>query len=160
MSQKAEISGGVYGIKNKLNGMIYIGATSFFIDRWANHKASLHHSSRLQNDRNKFGENVFTFDILEKALDDTDISILERQWLNKYPTKILYNTKHYYQSTSQRIVKWVVKHPRYQTPYYLPESVDMEVKVRAARDRVKPSDVVRTALESYLGLDKDKKSKK
>ncbi|MGB6592216.1 MAG: hypothetical protein WBE68_11985 [Candidatus Nitrosopolaris sp.] len=38
--------------------------------------------------------------------------------------------------------------------YYLPEPVDIEVKVRAARDRMRPSDVVRMALESYLGLEK------
>jgi hypothetical protein len=29
--------------------------------------------------------------------------------------------------------------------YYMPESIDIEVKVRAARDRVRPSDVVRAA---------------
>jgi hypothetical protein len=38
--------------------------------------------------------------------------------------------------------------------YYLPEPLDMEIKVRAARDRVKPSDVVRAAIELYLGVDK------
>jgi hypothetical protein len=44
--------------------------------------------------------------------------------------------------------------------YYLPELIDMEVKVRAARDRMRPSDVVRMALESYLGLGSEKKGKK
>ena len=33
---------GIYGIRNKLNGMIYVGKTvNNFVDRWDCHKASI-----------------------------------------------------------------------------------------------------------------------
>jgi hypothetical protein len=41
--------------------------------------------------------------------------------------------------------------------YYFTKEQDMEIKIRAARDNVKPSDVVQRAVDVYLGLDKKKK---
>lgn len=42
--------------------------------------------------------------------------------------------------------------------YYLRDEQDVAIKVRAAHDHVKPSDVVERAIDQYLGLDKkDKK---
>jgi hypothetical protein len=43
--------------------------------------------------------------------------------------------------------------------YFLPPSIDVEVKVRAAREGVKQSDIVRMALERYLYSQDEKKSR-
>lgn len=43
--------------------------------------------------------------------------------------------------------------------YILPEQLDMEIKMKAVRDRVHPSDIIRLAVEQYLGLDKKDKKK-
>jgi hypothetical protein len=51
----------------------------------------------------------FVFTVLERAPDGTDLGILEKQWADKYPAKILYNTKPHYQSSGKRIVKWMPK---------------------------------------------------
>lgn len=60
---------GIYGIRNKVNGKIYIGKTvNNFGDRWDCHKAQLrggyngNHS--LQNDWNEYGEDNFEFIII------------------------------------------------------------------------------------------------
>jgi|GEM_PF-5389787 len=43
--------------------------------------------------------------------------------------------------------------------YFIPHSIDVDVKIRAAKDDVKQSDVVVKALELYL-YSQDKKGKK
>lgn len=53
---------------------------------------------------------------------------------------------------SDVIVRLIERHK------YLTDEDDVAVKVRAAQDHVKPSDIVHKAIDQYLGLDKkDKK---
>jgi hypothetical protein len=61
---------GVYQIKNKVNGKVYIGSTvQNFRDRLNIHLSVLrnnkHHSSHLQKSWNKYGEDNFEFSIVE-----------------------------------------------------------------------------------------------
>ena len=72
-------SSGIYLIRNKLNGRVYVGAASIFGDRWRNHRRLLrsgkHHAFRLQRSWNKHGETSFVFEVVEfiKQDDHPDI---------------------------------------------------------------------------------------
>lgn len=60
---------GIYGIRNKTNGKIYVGKTmQSFGDRWDCHKSQLkggyHDNPYLQNSWNKYGEDNFEFIII------------------------------------------------------------------------------------------------
>lgn len=64
---------GVYQIRNLRNSKIYIGSSSFDLDRrWMIHQRGLrakkHHSVKLQNAWLKHGVEAFVFEILEKCL--------------------------------------------------------------------------------------------
>lgn len=62
--------GYVYSITNSKNGMVYYGSTSNLKRRLYSHKKSLDKNSHdnvfLQKDWNKYGENSFTFEIVEE----------------------------------------------------------------------------------------------
>lgn len=58
---------GVYKIKNKINNKIYVGESLNIERRWTEHITSLsnnkHHSYKLQEDWNKYGEDNFEFTV-------------------------------------------------------------------------------------------------
>lgn len=65
---------GVYQIRNLRNGKRYIGSTSYsFRIRWNMHRSRLrtnkHHSIKLQNAWNKYGEDAFVFEVLEECIE-------------------------------------------------------------------------------------------
>lgn len=68
------MTSGVYHILNTLNGKRYIGSSVDIEKRWRNHlymlKNGIHHNLHLQRAFNKYGENVFAFEILEIAKKD------------------------------------------------------------------------------------------
>ena len=72
----------IYQIKNKETGKTYIGATTMFADRLNNHKSYLrtgkHENQALQEDYNKYGLDVFEFEVIEEHPCDTDFKILEK----------------------------------------------------------------------------------
>jgi len=59
------VPGGVYAIRNVLNGHEYIGHSVRVLGRWRLHQSCLrrgkHHSSHLQHAWDKYGERVFEF---------------------------------------------------------------------------------------------------
>ncbi len=65
---------GVYKITNKINNKVYIGESLDIRRRWKEHIEDLnnnqHHSYKLQEDWNKYGEDNFEFS-LECVLDDS-----------------------------------------------------------------------------------------
>ena len=86
---------GVYAIVNILNGKKYIGSTVHFKSRLAAHLKLLrlgkHHSPALQNSWNKYGEQAFRFEIIERCsreqlLDIEQIHIDASGDLNSCPT--------------------------------------------------------------------------
>ena len=89
---------GVYIIFNKVNGKYYIGSTTVsFKRRFNKHKLSLrkgvHHSVKLQNAWNKYGEDNFEFEILEEYPKNI-CSCMEQWWINMtecYKNNIGYN---------------------------------------------------------------------
>lgn len=64
---------GIYFIKNKVNGKLYIGSSCNIHARWSSHiselKRGVHHSLPLQRAWNKYGKDAFHFQILEEVLD-------------------------------------------------------------------------------------------
>lgn len=63
-----EISG-IYIIKNIINNKVYVGESINILKRWEQHtnelKSNCHHSYKLQNDWNLYGENNFEFKIIK-----------------------------------------------------------------------------------------------
>jgi len=72
----------IYQIKNKETGKTYIGATTMFPSRRTGHKTALrtgkHENQALQEDYNKYGLDVFEFEVIEEHPCDTDFKILEK----------------------------------------------------------------------------------
>ena len=94
---------GVYKITNTVNCKLYIGSSVEIGKRICQHKADLrnnnHHSKHLQNAWNKYGENMFKFEIVEVHEDGRD-SLREReQWyidqLNSCDRNIGYNINNF-----------------------------------------------------------------
>lgn len=83
---------GIYGIRNKTNGKIYIGKTvNSFGDRWDCHKAQLrgrYHSNKfLQEDWDKYGEDNFELIIIHDCLNEETLDIvnqIEIEEIEKY----------------------------------------------------------------------------
>ena len=78
---------GIYGIRNIINGMIYIGQSHNIHKRWIQHKYELntqiHHNRKLQNAWNKYGENNFLFFVIEKCKQNI-INEKEIFWISYY----------------------------------------------------------------------------
>jgi group I intron endonuclease len=80
--------GGIYCIRNIKNGKVYVGSAVKFVNRFSKHKTGLakenHHSIKLQNAWNKYGESAFSFDILEIVCDIKILIAREQYWIDKY----------------------------------------------------------------------------
>lgn len=76
---------GIYGIKNKLNGKIYIGSASNISKRISNHKKYLrlnsHSNSHLQRAWNKYKEKNFEFLIIEIT---NNLLLKEQYWIDEF----------------------------------------------------------------------------
>lgn len=77
---------GIYQIKNKKNGKVYIGSSIELSKRLYHHRCVLnnntHKNNHLQNAWNKYGEESFEFTIIEYC-DKNDCSIREQYWMEK-----------------------------------------------------------------------------
>lgn len=82
------MTAGIYHIKNKVSGGVYYGRSVDVEDRLVHHKNELkrnvHRNKRLQNSWNKYGEDVFTFQLIwEEDVDklcDLEGFVLEYMW--------------------------------------------------------------------------------
>lgn len=71
---------GIYAIKNKINGKVYVGSSSDIKYRWKSHLNSLKRNKsnkKLQNAWNKYGKKNFTFEILKVLPKDISTCDLE-----------------------------------------------------------------------------------
>lgn len=87
---------GIYIIKNKINGKIYIGSSSNINNRIKQHKyllrKTIHKNKYLQNAWNKYGESNFEFLIIkETVLDKDSLLKLEQKYIDKMDKKLIYN---------------------------------------------------------------------
>lgn len=86
---------GVYEILNSKNKKVYIGSSKDIERRIKDHKYKLkngiHHNYKLQNDWNKYGEDVFSWSVL-KECDLSDLFKYEKEYIdNKDSIKNGYN---------------------------------------------------------------------
>lgn len=76
---------GVYGIQNSQNGKLYIGSSGNIFERLKAHlkrlRANKHHSRKLQNSWNKWGESAFTLSVLETC-EPQDLINREQFWMD------------------------------------------------------------------------------
>jgi group I intron endonuclease len=80
---------GVYEIINKINGKKYIGQSINIMARWKDHIKVLNQNRSscrlLQRAWNKYGENSFTFNILEQCSED-QLDDIEIKYIQMYDT--------------------------------------------------------------------------
>lgn len=79
---------GIYGIRNLINGKIYVGKTGMnFGDRWDSHRSLLnngkHDNPHLQKAWNKYGKDNFEFIVLEDCEID-ELSDREKYYIKLY----------------------------------------------------------------------------
>lgn len=76
----------IYSIVNVINSKVYIGSTNLFYKRKSSHIRQLeqnkHHSIHLQRAYNKYGENAFEWDILQKVENLEDLFFYEQKWID------------------------------------------------------------------------------
>lgn len=80
---------GIYGIKNKINGKIYIGQSINIIQRWRRHRTDSRRRNFIGENYpiyraiNKYGLNNFDFIVIEEC-DKNELNEKEIYWIKKY----------------------------------------------------------------------------
>jgi len=80
---------GVYLIRNLHTGAVYVGSSSHSIARrWREHRSCLiggrHCNPRLQNAWNKYGADMFAWEVLEHAEGRDAVLACEQRWIDHY----------------------------------------------------------------------------
>ena len=85
---------GIYGIKNKVNGKIYIGQSIEIERRYKDHMRDLkkkrHANAHLSNSFNIYGENSWELIVLEEC-EKEQLSLKEEKWINSFAREQIYN---------------------------------------------------------------------
>lgn len=78
----------IYKIRNVTNDKFYVGSTADQRVRFQNHRRLLrkgkHHCYQLQAAWNKYGEECFRFEVIERIPDDDDLAEAENVWLTAH----------------------------------------------------------------------------
>jgi len=74
-------------IKNKANGMMYIGQTYDYEERWRTHQASRSNCRYLKSAFNKYGIDNFEFKVILICFDE-DMNAYEIDYMHKYNTLV------------------------------------------------------------------------
>jgi group I intron endonuclease len=86
-----DMARGIYKIINVVNNKFYIGSAVNLSRRRARHFSELrnnrHNNGKLQNAWNKYGEQAFTFVVVEELPEDADILAAENRWLKDHVGK-------------------------------------------------------------------------
>ena len=85
------MAAGIYAIRNKLNGKVYIGYTVDFDMRKSTHWHNLCNdkgvpNKHLQSAWNKYGEESFEFEIIEEVNDLSNIEKIEQAYIEEWET--------------------------------------------------------------------------
>lgn len=86
---------GIYRIRNKLNGKYYIGSSVDAKSRWEGHCRQLKnsvHNHLLQPAWDKYGEENFEFEFIEKVENEDGLLSIEQKYLDEgFESNVLYN---------------------------------------------------------------------
>jgi group I intron endonuclease len=81
------MTSGVYLIRCKPTGKVYVGSSKNMEKRWTQHRVLLnrnqHHSFKLQSAWNKYGENAFQFEIVEEVIGGF-VTVVEQAYINSF----------------------------------------------------------------------------
>lgn len=79
---------GIYKIRNKVTGKVYIGKSTDIEERWNEHRRLLrnnnHHSIKLQKAYNKYGEDAFEYSVIETTPYEKTLDILEQKYMAQF----------------------------------------------------------------------------
>lgn len=88
----------IYKIRNVTNGNFYVGSTVDSRVRFQTHRRQLrkgtHHCAHLQHAWNKYGEDCFKFEVIEKIASRDELFAAENKWLEEH-----YGKPHCYNAT-------------------------------------------------------------
>lgn len=88
MADESLRGGGIYVIRNKINGKVYIGSAVSIQRRWWQHTSCLrlgtHHSAKLQAAWNKHGAEAFAFGVVEHVADADNLIEREQHWIDTH----------------------------------------------------------------------------
>jgi group I intron endonuclease len=86
---------GIYQIRNLVNGKVYVGSAVNIERRLYRHKYQLHNNKHdneyLQRSWNKYGENIFAFEVLEFVKDAEVLLEREQYWLDLFKSYVREN---------------------------------------------------------------------
>src|SRR5580692_379913 len=86
MDQNNLNQSGIYVIINMIANRVYVGSAVLISKRWKEHRRHLgrgtHSSNRLQNSWNKYGEDAFSFYLVEPVADKNHLIEREQIWIN------------------------------------------------------------------------------
>jgi group I intron endonuclease len=95
----------IYKITNLVNDKFYVGSTTNKKVRFRQHRKLLrgnrHHCKHLQAAWNKYGEEKFSFDVVEVVSEDKNLAEAEDIWLKKH-----FGKPHCYNSGAAAIAPW------------------------------------------------------
>lgn len=78
--------GGIYVIRNLVNGKVYVGSAVHILQRWRQHRYDLsrkgHHSRYLQKAWGKHGASAFSWEVLERVVNKSDLLFREQFWID------------------------------------------------------------------------------
>jgi group I intron endonuclease len=78
---------GIYAIRHKATGRIYLGSAADIPRRWRCHRSRLrlgtHHSRYLQRAWNKYGPDAFVFEVLRAVPDPNGLIEVEQEYLDR-----------------------------------------------------------------------------
>ncbi len=81
-----KILNAIYFIKNKLTGKFYVGSARDIAVRWRCHRTELrankHHSCHLQAAWNKYGEDAFEWQVIERDIKEDHLEVTEQRYLD------------------------------------------------------------------------------
>lgn len=85
------MTSGIYVIRCKSTGKVYVGSSKNIKLRWRQHrqqlKAGTHHSIKLQRAWDKYGEDAFEFEIVEEVVDGL-LTVYEQVYINQYNSPV------------------------------------------------------------------------
>jgi hypothetical protein len=81
-------TGGIYIIYNTINGKVYVGSSVDLRGRKSHHigalKRGVHGNKHLQSAWRKYGEDAFSFRVLEEVVDNKSLVEIEQQWIDLF----------------------------------------------------------------------------